>query len=58
MISDTLLNAAYCMSPRGPGAELDGVVQTLPPPPSPARSVRRRAPAWCGLIDSVFVVSL
>ena len=44
MIFDGLSNAAYCVSLRDPGAELDGSVQ-IPP----ARCVRRRAPARRGL---------
>ena len=40
MIFDALSIAAYRMSLRGPGAELDGGIQTPPTQP-----VRRRAPA-------------
>ena len=47
MIFDALSNAAYRMSLHGPGAELDGGVQT--PPPLAARRARRRAAARRGL---------
>ena len=52
MIFDALLNAAYHVSLHDPGAELEGVFKH-----SPARHVRRRAPARRGL-SYVYIVDI
>ena len=40
MISDTLSNAAYCVSLRGPGDESEGAINDPPPPSDDGKSTR------------------
>ena len=47
MIFDALSNAAYRVSLRGPGAEIEGGFSTTPPPAGGGKS---RGPAGRGLI--------
>ena len=47
MIFDTLSNAGYCVSLRGPGAEIERGFST--PSPSPAGGGKSRGPAGRGL---------
>ena len=56
MICYALSNAVYRVSLQGPWAELDGRGDVQTPPP--ARRVRRRAAALCGLKETVHLPNM